>query len=35
MTLEPCRFSKLEAALTEIAEFKFHVQPPFAMPVLR
>jgi homoserine dehydrogenase len=35
MTLEPCRFSKLEASLKEIAEFKFHVQPPFAMPVLR
>jgi homoserine dehydrogenase len=35
ITLEPCRFSKLDAALKEIAEFKFHVQPPFAMPVLR
>ena len=35
ITLEPCRFSKLEAALKEIAEFNFHVQPPFSMPVLR
>jgi len=35
ITLEPCRFSKLEAALKEIGEFHFHVQPPFSMPVLR
>ncbi len=35
ITLEPCRYSKLEAALQEIGEFNFHVQPPFAMPVLR
>ena len=35
ITLEPCRFSKLEAALKEIAQFNFHVHPPFSMPVLR
>ena len=35
ITLEPCRFSKLEAALSDIAQFNFHVQPPFSMPVLR
>lgn len=35
ITLEPCHFSKLEAALKEIAQFNFHVQPPFSMPVLK
>jgi len=35
ITLEPCRFSKLEVALKEIAELAFHVRPPFSMPVLR
>jgi len=35
ITLEPCRFSKLEAALKEIGQFPFHVHPPFSMPVLR
>ena len=35
ITLEPCRFSKLGAALKEIGEFDFHVHPPFSMPVLR
>jgi homoserine dehydrogenase len=35
ITLEPCRFSKLEVALKEIAAFNFLVQSPFSMPVLR
>jgi homoserine dehydrogenase len=35
ITLEPCRFSKLEEALKEIGAFNFHVRPPFSMPVLR
>jgi homoserine dehydrogenase len=34
ITLEPCRQSRLAAALEEISRFDFHVEQPVAMPMM-
>jgi len=35
ITLESCKTSRAEAALTEMSQFSFLVQPPLRMPILR
>jgi homoserine dehydrogenase len=34
ITLEPCKQSRLQAALTDISDFDFLLEPPMTMPIV-